>query len=157
MDESPNSKEPVHDLIAILLASGRFSDDEIAARCAVSSTLVLTLRGSPLFQALVNGYKEKFADKAIDRVIEDVFADTRHNFEWLKKLRDEGPALGAKEARLQLRASEVLFDRQIPKRAEKIAPTVGIVFDERMVRRLENAMAVDEAIDVTPTRPDGPH
>lgn len=154
MDTPPHTREPVHDLIAILLASGRFSDAEIAERCAVSVTLVATLRGSPLFQALVNGYKERFADKAVERVIEDIFNDTRANFEWLRGLR-ERPDDAAyhddpKMRRLQLRASEVLFERQVPKRAESRPADPLRSLGEAVVARLERAAAADDAVDVTP-------
>lgn len=154
MDTPPHTREPVHDLIAILLASGRFSDPEIAERCAVSVTLVATLRGSPLFQALVNGYKERFADKAVERVIEDIFNDTRANFEWLKGLRDHPDEIAyhddPKMRRLQLRASEVLFERQVPKRAESRPADPLRSLGEAVVARLERAAAADDAVDVTP-------
>jgi AcrR family transcriptional regulator len=148
----PHSREPVQDLMAILLATGRFTDADVAARCGVSRQTVHTWCSSPLFQALIESYKQKFADQAIDRVLDAVLADADANWKWLQGLRGNAYDTDPKVLRLQLRAAEVLFDRQLPKRAERPVGDPARVLGEAVLRRLEKAAADDDG----PIPVDGP-
>jgi hypothetical protein len=149
VDESPHTRERARLLMAILFASGAYTDDEIAQRCGTGVAVVRTLRQSPLFMALVNSCRERFREKAIDYVLDDIMADAPDNVAWLKKMRGSEPVVyDPKLARLQLRAAEVLFSRQVPKPIEQKDVRVGVVLSTQAVERLARIAAVDEAIDV---------
>lgn len=147
-DDSPHTRERARLLMAILFASGAYTDEQIAERCNTGIAVVRVMRQSPLFMALVNSCRERFREKCMDYVLDDIMADAAGNVGWLKDVRDGNVVDDPKSLRVRLRASELLYSRQVPKPVEQKDVRVGVVLSPQITERLRATAAIDEAIDV---------
>lgn len=151
MPTSPPPKEltPRHEVAAMLLATGMYKDVEIARRVGFEDSRYLsTLKRSPEFVALVDKFKTQLHERGIDEALRMLMDDVKPNLQFIQAVRDgtidDHPSVTAN----RLRASQILFDRQMPKRTQVETTTSGhVVLEHAIVRRLADTAA---EIDVTP-------
>lgn len=134
---------PQQQVIAMLLAAGRYDVPEIAREVGVAPSAIYALQENELFQRLVASYKERFTPEEIDEARTVLRLDAMRNVEFLKAVR-EG-AIESTEPRvlaLRLKASEVLFARQIEKTSASESTRPIVVNID--ARRFAQIMAVVE-------------
>lgn len=149
-DQTPQTLKPKHELAAMLLATGRYTDKDIAERLKFSRARLSVLKRSPLFQTLVTAFKSRIHEKTLDEATRALMDDTPTNIKVLKQLRD-GDFVDPKVARVQLGAAALLFDRQVPKTVHTTREVSGTVtLEKRDQARLTAVAAEDDPIDVTP-------
>lgn len=154
MNETRLTDVPVNQVIAMLLAAGKFTVPEIGRQTGVPLSRIYALRASPLFQQLVTEWATRFQEEAIDEVIKEIRDDALSNVRFLKDVRDAREDMDPKTMPFRMRASEMLFDRQLPKRADNgggsAGPVVNIHIDSDRKSRIDVALAEDgESIDIT--------
>jgi len=152
MSNLPLQLKPRHELAAMLMATGRYLDKDIAERLHMTPGRLSVLKNSPLFQVLVTRFKERVHETAIDEATRAVMDDSKENLKVIKQLRD-GDFMDPKIARVQLGAASLLFDRQVPKTVHTTREVTGTVtLEKRDADRLGAVSVEDAAIDVTPIR-----
>lgn len=144
----PLTLKPRHELAAMLLATGRFTDEEVAQKIGITRPRLTVIKRSPLFQVLVTRWKEHVHSRAFDDIMGELMADAPKNIKEIQKLRD-GDFVDPKVARVQLGAAALLFDRQIPKTVHSTREITGTVtLEKREASRLAAVAVEDDAIDV---------
>jgi len=130
---------PRHEQAAALLAAGEMPDGEVARRVGMNPNWLSQLKKRPDFQALVERYQERVVEGTLERVRKNLERDAPRNLRFLTETRDGNFADDEKAMGVRLRASQILFDRQVPKRDEVERGGVTIVINQEAVKRLEKA------------------
>lgn len=149
----PISRTPIErqEMLAMMLATGRFTIKKISELLNISPPTIRTLRDSPLFQQLVKKYQAEIYSTVIDKAFNDVLADAEHNVDWMKKVRDGEIVDEAKNLSVRLRAASWLGDRQLPvKRDDGTEAGVKIVINTDIRDRFSAAdkELEDQAIEI---------
>lgn len=132
-------------VVAALLASKKYEVPEIAEMVGLAPSVIYQWQESELFQALVAGYKKRFTAEEFDELKSLLRRDGPTNFEFLRAVRDgEILDVDAKLLTLRLRASEVLFDKQVAKdRNVDVRPPIVVNIDARTLERLKTVEVED--------------
>lgn len=146
---------PPNQVVAMLLATGKYTVLEIARQLSVPPSRIYALKSSQLFQTLVAEYAARFQSDAIDDVMHELREDALHNVKFLMNVRDGKEKDSPKDMPFRMRAAEILFDRQLPKKTDQGSATPKVVVNISTERRtrMEAAMTEDggDVIDVTDT------
>lgn len=143
--------KPRHELAAMLMATGRYTDKEIAEKLHMAPQRLAVVKRSPLFQVLVTKFKERVHEAIYQDAVSEVMEDAPQNIKVLKQLRD-GDFMDPKVARVQLGAAALLFDRQVPKTVHTTREVTGTVtLEKKDASRLAAVAAEDDAevVDTT--------
>lgn len=144
---------------AMLFATREFSREEIGEVLELCPKHLHQLMCSPLFQALVRGYRGVIPSP--EQIAEKIMRDAPRNVAFIKRVRD-GRVPGTPEAlRVRTKAAEMLLDRQAPKRmaleTEETKRTV--IIETHQLDRMRQLMGpidsgvVVEALDESATTP----
>lgn len=132
---------------ALMLASGKFSQAEIAETTGVSTDKLSILERSPLFQTAVTRFKDRLYAEHRDRLMADLMADAAENLEFIRLARrgevQDTPAMLSK----RLVAALALFDRALPHKVDAApAAAVQVVINADTAQRFERAFAEAKAV-----------
>ncbi len=148
-NEYPLTLKPRHELAAMLIATGRYTDKEIAEHLHITPTRLAVVKRSPLFQVLVTKFRERVHEAIYQDAVSEIMEDAQKNIKVLKGLRD-GDFIDAKVAKVQLGAAAILFDRQVPKTVHTTREVSGTVtLEKKDASRLAAIAEEDDAIDTT--------
>jgi hypothetical protein len=111
----------VQEMVALLSAFRRFSGGQIAIALHIPAERVVELQAQPAVQEMAEALRAILPRPG--ELNELLMSDAERNIRWLRGLREgrvDGEKLGtdAKMLRVRSRAAEVLFDRQVAKKAE---------------------------------------
>lgn len=157
-NEYPLTLKPRHELAAMLMATGRYTDAEIAAQLHMAPARLSIVKRSPLFQVLVTKFKERVHEAIYQDAVSEIMNDAPQNIKVLKQLRD-GDFMDAKIAKVQLGAAALLFDRQVPKTTHSTQDVrTTVTLEKKDAARLTAIAAEDDtvvdttAVTVTPAK-----
>jgi hypothetical protein len=134
---------------AVMLASGRFTPDEILEVTGLSEQALQTLRRSPLFQRLVHRFAEAGIDEQRQRLLDALMRDADHNLRFIQDLRegmvDDSPQVLA----IRKSAALALLDRALPpaKVGGDAATAVQINIGGEVAERFDRAFAEAKQVD----------
>lgn len=127
-------------MLAMLLATGRFTTKQISELTGFSPVHIRTVRKSPLFKELIKKYQETIFHSIVDQALADVLADAPDNVQWLKDVRDGEVDDEPQSLSVRVRAASALFERQIPRRPSDERETgVKIVINADLKDRFDSA------------------
>lgn len=108
-----------HHIMATLLAAG-LSREEVAKQCGVRPETVSVVQRSPLMKAIVAKLQAELAAQTIGRVADRLTNDADKNLSFIQSVRDRSVEGGfvKDEMPYRMKAAEMLFDRQVPRRTE---------------------------------------
>lgn len=142
-------------LAAILLAEGKLTMKDIAARCEISESRLRVLKNSPLFQQLVSEIDDRIVETGVQQVIENLMSDAPRNLAFIQRVRDGDEGDDANMLNTRLRAADLLWSRQVPKTDGNNADDgLKVVVSGGMLKQMMEAMqrgGYATPIDVTPT------
>jgi hypothetical protein len=132
--------------VAILVARNK-STQEIAAELSISEDRVRTLKKSPLFQEMVQLIEEKIIEHGVNDVVRELLDDAPVNFKFIKDVRDGKVVDNAKDLTVRLRASQMLWDRQVPEqKSENEERTVSLVISGGLLNQMVRGMRNDGGV-----------
>lgn len=145
----PDTLNHRHDLVASLLGTGLYTESEVAKLTNYSTEHIRRLKQSPLFQRLVEAYQERCYKAPLAKAAAHVAQDAVKNAEFLTSVRNGDIMDDKDEMRARLRASEVLFSRQMPVRSpgERTPAQIVININADDAQRLDSIAA-----EVVPAR-----
>ena len=134
---------------ALLVAQGRLSDTEIAAQLGLKRHAVREWKKRDDFRAMVEEFSRQIIAGSVQSVQERLTSDAPRNVQFLADVRDGNFQDDTQRMRVRLRASEALFDRQVPKHAPADG-AIKVVIDQRLLGQMARAMRADGAdVDAT--------
>ena len=147
---TPRTPPERQEMLAMMLATGRFTIKKISELLNISPPTIRTLRDSPLFQQLVKKYQAEIYHSVVDKALSDVLADAEHNVEFIKKVRDGAEEDDPKTLATRLRAAQWLGERQLPVRKDGAESGVKIIINTDIRDRFSAAdkELEDNAIEV---------
>lgn len=99
---------------AMLIATDQFTYEEIGEVLELCPKHLRAVICSPLFQGLIRGYRRVIPSP--EQIADRILADSVRNIRFIRRVRSGREKGDAKMLSVRLKASEMLFDRQAPKR-----------------------------------------
>ena len=130
-----------HEQAALLVAQGELTNAQVAERVGLSEQRFYKVKARRDFQALVERYRERMLAGTADQIKKELMADAPRNLRFLKETRDGDFKDDEKVMGSRLKASQMLFDRQVPKRDEAEVGGVTIVINADVAERIKKASA----------------
>lgn len=156
--QPPKKLSERHRLAAFLLATGQ-KKGWIAKKIGVDQAYFSVIQTSPLFRLMVKEYQNEIIAKGMQSTVDKVMTDGPSNVDFIMSVRNGlGPVGDIEDPNDQMRhrmkASEMLFDRQMVKKQENQEGVhVNITVEAAQRTTAEDACAeVGEPIDITPTK-----
>lgn len=142
---APPARRPAYqperqEMLAMLLATGRFTTKQISELSGFSPSHIRTIRNSPIFKGLIQKYQQTIYHSIVDATLADILSDAPDNFKFLKDVRDGEVSDDAQSLGVRTRAAMALFDRQVPKRLDDGKESgVKIVINADLKDRFDSA------------------
>jgi hypothetical protein len=137
---TPARQPERQEMLAMLLATGRFTMAQISELSGYQPSTIRTMRRSPVFRELIKRYQKTIYHSIVDQALADLLQDAPENVEWLKNVRDGQVVDDPSALAVRARAATTLLDRQIPKRQqEEREGGVKIVINADLKERFDSA------------------
>jgi hypothetical protein len=140
MKQLPQLK-PKHEVAAMLLAAGELTHKEVAEKVGLSSRGLDKVKTWSDFRQLVQYYRDMFLGSKEEGIRARVMEDAIRNYEFLTNTRDGNFSDGEKVMSIRLKACQMLWDRQMPKREDVDTGGVTIVINADVAKRMQTAEA----------------
>lgn len=117
----PSGAKPpeTQDMLAMLLATGKFATKQVCELLNCSPAYISTMRRNPLFMAKVKTYQQTVYESVVDQALADVLADAPDNAQFMKDVRDGNVIDDPAAMGVRVRAAQTLYQTQFPKPKEE--------------------------------------
>jgi len=155
-EKAPAKRRRAHEkperqqMLAMMLATGKFTTKQICSLLNVTPATIRTLRDSPLFRTQIQKYQQHVFDSIVDAAVADLLADAPDNVAFIKDVRAGRIEDHPQALNVRMRAAETLLERQIPKRERTGDAGVRIVINAETKERFQTTFKELEALEDMP-------
>lgn len=118
--------QPRHRLLATLLANG-ISPVDAAPQVGCSLRTIRRIQADPVFKEFLAQVQARIVEKTADDAVSLVMEDAKANVKFLRDTRDGKVVDDPRMLRERLKASSILFDRQMPRKMEQKTEATHII------------------------------